>query len=295
MLGAVLLVGGGGCTAALLPGEVVIPGDVPMEVSYGTPGSEYGSTVAWKEGLLVVTAPTAGTLTVGEGSTRVGALWADFWGPHLVYAAANGSGYVDGEERWSVPDALAWAAGDAGVVATDGDRLYLLDRDRSVRAPGISALAIGTDRVLGVQCNPDCAGVAWTMDGEPLGVFAEAGAGGAVGEWDGVAWAGAPDLDVADGRGRAVAEDGREIPGQVGDHLGIAIGGGYVAGEFNKWTVPALERIVALDGHRTYALDQGAEAQPVSLAGDGELLVLGAPFYPHGTAPSGLVAVVAAR
>lgn len=280
------------CTQDLLPGEVVLPGDVPVEVRYGPPSSALGQTVAWREGVLLATAPGTGTVVVGEGGVAVDAVWAGFWGADVVFADVDGEVYVNGEPRWSVPDAVAFASGDTGVVASDGERLHLLDRGRSVRVEGLQAVAVGAERVLGVVCADTCTAQAWDFFGNPLGEWAAAGDGGAVAEWDGVAWAGAPDDETPDGRGRVRGEHGEEVVGEPGDHLGVAIGGGFVAGRFNKWIVPPRGRVVPLAGGEVYALERGGEDQPVALAGDGETLVVGSPSYPHGGTPTGAILTV---
>jgi hypothetical protein len=84
-------------------------------------------------------------------------------------------------------------------------------------------------------------------------------------------------------------EDGREIHGLGGDHLGRAIGGGWTAGTFNKWVVPARARVVPLDGGEVLALEEGAEGQPLAVAAEEGLLVVGAPYEANGGGPAGAV------
>jgi hypothetical protein len=110
-----------------------------------------------------------------------------------------------------------------------------------------------------------------------------------VGEWDGVAWAGDPEEEIPDGGGSVCAEDGRCVHGLVGDHLGAAIGGGFAAGAFNKWVVPARGRVVPLGAGTTYAIERGGENQPLAVAGDGDTLVVGHGQYPAGESPGGAV------
>lgn len=270
----------------------MIPGEVATTLRYGPPASELGASVAWQAGVVLATAPGTGTLTLGDGTVPVDAVYVGWWGPHVVYATAEGVGYVDGEPLWLVPDATAWAAGEAGVVATDGRRLFLLDQHRVIEAPRITTLAMGATRILGLVCADRCEGHTWTLEGEALGRFADGGEGGGIGEWDGVAWVGDPQRETPDGAGMLSAETGEHIRGEPGDHLGGAIGGGYAVGTFNKWIVPARARVVPLVAGETYAMEQGAEDQPLTLAGDARTLVIGAPFYPHGTQPTGALLTV---
>ncbi|MFZ5476333.1 MAG: hypothetical protein ACOZNI_06105, partial [Myxococcota bacterium] len=130
------------------------------------------------------------------------------------------------------------------------------------------------------------------LTGEPLDIDLAAGEGGDVGEWDGVAWAGDPQLDDDDGAGRVCSEAGDCVEGLAGDHLGAAIGGGFAAGSFNKWIVPARARVVPLHGGIVYAMEEGAEIQPLTLDGDDATLIVGAPYHPAHGEPSGVVVEV---
>lgn len=276
-----------GCTGPLLGDERVIPGEVPVDIRYGPPASELGTSLAWRDGVVLATSPGTGTLTIGTGTLPVAATFVGWWGAHVVYASEDGVASVDGVPTWLVSGATAWAAGASGVAATDGRRLVLLAPHVSVDVAGIRALAMGESRVLALVCDEVCEGRAWALDGTELGRFADGGEGGSIGEWAGVAWVGDPQWETPDGAGMLSAETGEHIHGEVGDHFGAAVGGGYAAGTFNKWIVPARARIVPLDGGDTYAMEQGAEDQPLTLAGDGATLVIGAPFYPRGTQPTG--------
>jgi hypothetical protein len=282
----------GGCTAALVPGEVVLPGDRAVDITYGPPASETGATVAWREGRLLATAGATGVLTLGGGSVAADARWAGWWGPSVVVADMFGVISVDGLPTWEVEDAVAFASGEGGMVAADATTLYLLHAGRRVRAEGLVALAVGDERVLGLRCAETCEALAWTLAGEPLGAWGEGGEGGAVTEWRGEAWVSDPDEATPDGRGVVTSESGERIEGEPGDHLGVALGGGYAAGVFNKWIVPPRGRVVPLGDGPVFALERGAEDQPMALSGDAATLVVGAPFYPYGGSPTGAVLVV---
>lgn len=282
-----------GCAADLLPGEAVLGADVPATFTYGSPGARLGASVAWDGASWLAAAPGEGrTWRDGEPSDGSSS-WVGWWEGRAIAVNGEGEVRVDGEVRWTVPDAVAWAAGPDGILAAGGGVLRFVDAEREVPAPGLRAVAWGTGRVLGVVCGDGCAAHAYDLDGVDLGEVAPAGEGGAVGEWDGVAWAGDPEDAAADGAGRVCAEDGRCVEGLAGDHLGGAIGGGYAVGTFNKWVVPARVRVVPLAGGTVYALERGAETQPVVLAGDGATLVVGAPYHPAHGEPSGAVVVAA--
>jgi hypothetical protein len=271
--------------------ELVLPGDVPVEATYGPPYSGLGDSVGWAGG-VVAAAPEGGLLLAGGEMVANDAQWAGAWASRVVHVDATGLVHVDGVPTWEAYESTVFAAGEGGVVASDGERLYLLDRGRSVSLHGIVALGVGAERVVGVVCGERCVGEAWSFFGVSLGELAEAGEGGAAAEWQGIAWFGDPDEDDPDGRGRVRSEDGRELLGEPGDHLGMAIGGGYAAGGFNKWIVPSRARVVPLEAGPAYALERGGEDQPMALAGEGSTLVIGSPLYPHGSEPTGAVFVV---
>ena len=112
---------------------------------------------------------------------------------------------------------------------------------------------------------------------------------GALAFVDGALCSGDPALRVEDAAGEVECEDGTSIVGESGEHLGRAIGGGYVAGGFSPRLLPPRARLVPLGEGPIYTLEAGAEAQPLSLAGDGEVLLVGAPFQAHAGAPAGAV------
>jgi hypothetical protein len=194
--------------------------------------------------------------------------------------------WVDGEVVATQAEARVWAVGDAGVVYADKGRVGLVGGWEVARS-GVGALAIGSRVLARVGDHVE----AWDLDGEELPIDLPAGDGGAVAEWAGVAWAGNPADDEDEGAGRVCAEDGRCVEGEAGDHLGRAIGGGYTVGEFNKWIVPARARVVPLEGGAVYAMEVGAEVQPMAVAGDGGRVIVGAPYYPREGEPAGAAAV----
>lgn len=263
----------------------MIGADVAADWVYGEGGDRLGESVALGAG-VVVAAPGAETAWVDGVASPGPAAWVGWSGERLVRVGVDGEVVIDGEAAGTVPNAKVWAIGDAGIVWATKSALGLLD-GWEVPVTGVGALAVGT-RVL---ARVGGAVRAWDLDGNELPIELEAGDAGAVAEWDGVAWAGDPADVIADGAGRVCAEDGRCVEGEVGDHLGRAIGGGYAVGEFNKWIVPARARVVPLDGGTVYAMEVGAEVQPIAVAGDGARVVVGAPYYPVGGEPAGAAAV----
>ena len=281
------------CTAPLLDGEAVLGVDRTASFTYGGPEERLGAAVAARGAAWLASAPGAGA-TWRDGTRRDEAsAWVGFLGESEVIVTATGEIRVDGAAYGRVADAVGWAVGPRGVLAATVSGLEWLEGTLVVPAQGVRAVAWGEDRLLAVVCEDSgCAGHAWSLDGVPLGAFAPADADGAVGEWRGRAWAGAPAWDEPEGRGRACAEDGACVEGLPGDHLGAAIGGGHTVGTFNKWIVPARSRIVPLEGGTVLALETGAEIQPIVLSGDGGPLVIGAPYQPHDGLPAGAVVTV---
>ncbi len=290
-----------GCAAPLVPGEVVLGVEHAAAFTYGGPGDHLGASVAGRGDRWLASAPGAGQ-TWRDGIPGDGpSLWVGWWGEGEVLVSSGGHVSVGGDERISVPDALAWAAGPAGIVAaTPSGLLFVegewgagegMDDDRLVPVEGLQAVALGVDRVLGLVCAPEgeeCVGSAWSFAGALLGTYARGGDGGAVGEWEGRAWAGAPDWATPEGTGEVCAEDGACRVGLPGDHLGAALGGGYAAGTFNKWIVPPRARVVPLGEGDVYTIETGAELQPITLAGD-DVLVIGLPYAAAHGVPSGAV------
>lgn len=282
-----------GCAAPLVPGEAVLGVERAAAFTFGGPGDRLGASVSARGDSWLASAPGSGQ-TWNDGVPRdVPSAWVGWWGESEVLVNGGGHVTVDGVVRFTVPDATAWAASaDVLVVATPDGLHFLelgLDGGPVVPVEGLVSVAVGVDRALGLVCGPEgCGGYAWSLDGAPLGRFADGGLGGAVGEWDGRAWAGAPAWDDPEGPGEVCAEDGTCHAGLPGDHLGAAVGGGFAAGTFNKWIVPPRARVVALDGGDVFSLEAGAELQPIVLGGDDEL-VIGAPYTAAHGVPSGAV------
>jgi hypothetical protein len=298
--GAALL---GGCAADLLPGERVIGVDIAATRWDGAADERFGASVAagW------ATAPGVPELRAlsddgGEAVVpEVLALWVGEGGEHLYAAGEGGAWWRDGALQGSTFDGGRWAAGPAGVVVADANGWWLPEQQRGFALRDIAAVALGEERVLATVCNPGCTARSWTFDGAEVLLDLRVGEGGAIAEWQGEVWAGSPDDDAPDGAGQVCNEHGTCIVGEVGDHLGRTIGGGYAAGTFNKWVVPARARIVPLSSDvqrgEVLVLEAGAEDQPLALAGsagdsgagDGASLWIGAPYFAQQGQPGGVV------
>ncbi len=280
-----------GCGADLLPGEVVVGTDIPSERWDGAPDERFGAALAvGPEGAWATAAgvPELRRLDAAD-TTLLPATWTGAGAGHVYAAAVDGRWWIDGEEQAGVGVGVTWAAGGLGAAFVDATGWTLPLTGVSVRAPHVSALAVGDARVLAMA---EGVVYAWDAAGGELPIALSGGDGGALGEWRGVAWAGSPEDDIADGAGQVCDELGACIDGQVGDHLGRVIGGGYAAGTFNKWIVPARARYVPLDGGVVLAVDDGAEDQPLSVAGDDITAWLGAPYFAEDGLPGGAVFAV---
>lgn len=277
-----------GCTAPLVPGELVIGEDIPAEFRYGTENSRLGDQVVLgPNGLL---ASASGEAEVYWDEEPVGGpfKWLGWWGLRRVQAN-DSELWVDGQLWTTLEGIQALAAGEGGVFAATRQRLFALDQNWSLPVAGVRRLAVGQERLLAVVCAPGCVGKAWTFSGEELGEVVPAGEGGDITEWQGVAWAGAPGWKEDLAPGKVCSEQGICIEGVAGDHLGAAIAGGYSLGMYNKEITPPRQRVIPLYGGPILSLEQGLELHRVDLTGDGESLVVGVPFMPHAGATTGAV------
>ncbi len=290
-LALLLAVAATGCTTELLPGELVLGVDVPVQTWWGTEASRLGDRVAWSGTAAAATAPTAHELWV-EGEAGAADATALAWaGDTLVWAGPSGGGVGD-EARADLAGVRAMAGFDGAVALAGRDGVALLD-GVGFSTKAADAVALDDTRVAARACADDGACTLRTWDrvsGADLGeADLPAGDGGALAFVDGALCSGDPALRVEDAAGEVECEDGTSIVGESGEHLGRAIGGGYVAGGFSPRLLPPRARLVPLGEGPIYTLEAGAEAQPLSLAGDGEVLLVGAPFQAHAGAPAGAV------
>lgn len=292
-----------GCGDDLLSAESVLGVDVPVEATYGGETSELGSSVAWSGSSWAAAAPGAGEVWVDGEVTATGdappasAAFVGWMGEALVRAGPGGA-VVNGEVLPELSGSV-FAVSSYGLFAWSEGTLTL-NGGGSAPVAGVQGLTTDTAQVLALVCSGACEPMGWvlmeSLDLVPLFGFGEAegagGPGGAIAIDFGAVCVGNPRLDDPDGAGSVTCSDGRHIEGEPGDHLGIAIGGGYAAGTFNKWVVPPRARILPLDGGEVLVLEEGAENQPIALAGDESTLIIGAPFHPRDGMPSGAVFVV---
>lgn len=290
-----------GCTDDLLPGESVVGTDIAAEVTYGEPDDRLGDSLAWNGSVMAAAAPgRPGVLLGGEVVEGPGA-WVGYWGEALVRVGPSGA-TRDGEalgESEALGRASALAASSVGLYYASATAVHRYGGER-VAVAGVIALAADETRVVALVCEPavDCVVEAFTPELVPAGPVLVAGerlVGGADGILAleaGVVCVGDPELDRDDAGGRVRCEDGRELVGGQGDHVGRGIAAGYAAGVFNRWMVPPRARVWPIDGGEVLVVEVGAEGQVLTLAGDADTLFIGAPFHPRGGQPSGAVFTV---
>lgn len=286
-----------GCSSDLLPGELVVPGELAAVSYEGSPGSALGASVALGEQDLLAGATGSGSaLLLQSGAESFGpaglGAWT-WWRDELPFAAvADGGVYrVDGEQAalvFETPGATSFAAGWAAdgfrvvssssrgvqIFGAEGERLGSLDLS------GVQRVALGQERVLALRCDAaGCGAYAWyPADGE-LELLGQAGDGGGLVEAEGVAWWGDPELDEESGAGRVCSELGDCIEGLLGDHMGRSLCESHAAGVFNTWLQPARIRIVPLQGGSVLAVDRSAPTRPPALHQRDGLLAIGLPGY----------------
>ncbi len=290
-----------GCTEDLLPGESVVGAEVLAEVTYGEPDDRLGETLTWNGSVLAAAAPGGPAVLVdGERLEGPGA-WVGYWGERLVRIGPAGA-TADGEPLGKLEElAGAVALAASSVSLYYAGRTHIRGYDGwAIPVSGVEALAADDERVVALVCEPDgaCVVEAFDPDLSPLGpVLGDGepltgGADGVVVIEDGVVCVGDPELQLDDAGGRVSCEDGRELRGAQGDHVGRGIAAGYAAGVFNRSVVPPRARIWPLDGGEVLVVEVGAEGQVLTLVGDADTLFIGAPFHPRGGQPSGAVFTV---
>jgi len=280
-----------GC-APLLPGERVLGDELAALRIDGDEGSLLGASVAvgrlGEEPALAAFAPGAGEVrlfglqgqplrVIELGEARQ--LSLAFEGG-LLYLLIPGTGLLlhdeDGE-RERVEDPLSTAM----AFCPDGEL-------RLLAAPG-GALACGPQgQDLRAQ---DCDGSRCEvlLDGVPVG---DGSPGSAVGFHGSLACWGRAALEEELAGGGVVCTDGRALQGEAEEHLGLALGGGRVAGRVSKALRPTRARLPHLDGGLTWTVDVAVEASGLALAqGDGQIAV-GVPGYPGRSSGEGRVYLV---
>ncbi len=283
-----------GCAADLLPGELVVPGELGATSWRGEPGSSLGAAVALGDSALLAGAPTASQVVELVGGRRIEGVpqlgrWV-WWHDGAAFAAREDGVYsVDGdtaELHFLTPGAVTFTSGElhgSFVVATaTDDGVQVWDDGGSLLArlthPGVQQLAIGQERVLLLICADEvCEASSWDTQTDQREVLGSAGRGGAIIEVEGVAWWGDPQLDLPTAPGVVHSERGDLLEGLEGDHLGRRLCATHAAGIFNTWIVPARLRLVPLVDGPVLAIDRGEPTRPPALHSDGRRLAIGLP------------------
>ena len=284
-----------GCAADLLPGELVVPGEVAATSYRGSDGALLGAGVALRDGALLVGAPGLGQVLRADsgqwsfGETGLGR-WVWWDGPDPRAALAGDGVYAVGgaeaELLWTTPGVVAFDAGSMAdgarvVGATPHDLLLWSERGElvaSLAQVGVQRVAIGRERVLMIVCvGADCEALAWHAGTDTLSSLGPAGDGGAVVGGDDVAWGSDPELADAFGSGWVCSEDGACHAGLEGDHLGRSLCATHASGVFNTWIVPARLRVVPLSTGPVLAIDRGAPSRSANLHSQGGMLAIGLP------------------
>lgn len=291
-----------GCTHPLLVGELVVPGDLPVEAWWGADGAALGTDVAVRaDGEVAALAPGEGAVWVGrpgEEALRVdrselsaAAVWFDAKGRVVVGSPREGVTVWTGD-AWEaigrVDEALVYRGGPFGWAAATPEGVVHSD-GRSWAVAGVRTLALDERRVVALACGVTCEAWDLGLDAARVG---PAGDGGDVALEDGVAWWGDPELTDAVGAGRAVSETGEQVEGLPGDHLGRRLGGGWVSGSLNEHTVPRRLRLLPLAGGEALAVDRLVAGTPAAMAVGPDGLVVGLAAWPGAAGRAGAVLVV---
>ena len=278
-----------GCVQPWLAGECTVPGDVETTTLEGTVGSEFGISLAFEHGALLMGAPGAGSVhawptgEVWNGVDGLGA-WV-FWEDGVPHAVVRGDGsYRLTEEvvpEHAMPGVQAFAFGSLNGLPTrvwaDGFEVVRLTggEEQSIQIAGVTQLVVGDSWVLGVRCDTASCEV-WRWDGEAVEVepIAESGLGARVAEESGVFWWSDPMLGQDLGTGRVTTEDGEVFEGLPGDHLGRSLSSRFASGVVNKSTVPMRARVIERSG-QVWAVSDAEENAWVSTAEDLDRVAFG--------------------
>lgn len=268
------------CGGDLLPGEVVLGDEREAVVVEGQAEAALGEAVAASGGRVLAGLPGVGEAWLLD---QEGARLATLVGPAGFGAQV---GFL-GDRAWITieEEALQWfdlSAEEPALVeevALDGARTVAVCPDGRVltrmgKGESVACTAAGQ---LETSCEA-AEGCRVLLDGAEIGRTTE-GAGLA---FDGeIPCYGIPSLDTDPLPGEARCQDGRQVAGTEGDHLGVALAGARVAGVMDKWKAPGRARILPLDGGEIWAVDRAAERSRLSLAVDVDsgLFVVGVPGF----------------
>ncbi len=271
-----------GCTDDLLPGELVIPGELRATITSSTDILGFGSDVAVDEhGDQVVAA------AVDSG-------WAGWpGGDHVLIPNATSMNV------WFDSGRATLGAGDFGVLDIEsGELLHEIEGVRTIRGYDGGWIAALPDRVIhsngvewllsdprvvdasetlrvAISCEIGECSAFQLLDEGTVVLLGEAGDGGDI--WiDGeTIWWGSPSLNIDGDPGRVNNSIGEEVTGLEGDHIGRSIGGGYTTGGLNWHLSPRRVIVHSLDGGQSVTLDGMSGPGSIALGGSETLLVLG--------------------
>jgi len=280
------------CSSPLLPGELVLGEEVAAVVVDGEAGSSFGAALA-----VGIDSEDALTILVGAPDTdtvyALDAQGSERWSVSGSEGLGTRVGWVgDRPWAWAPGAGVFWLEGDlqqeaalpaatAVSLCPDGEVAFRDGKGESIACDEEGPISTSCD---GPSCQVDRAGS--SLDG------AETSAGSAVGFWGEIACIGDARIEQDESPGVARCEDGTTLSGEPGDHLGLAFGGGRVAGVFNRHTRPPRARIVSLSDQSVWAVDRAAERSRIALGGAEGLVVVGVPGFGASQAREGRVFIV---
>jgi len=247
----------------LTPGEYVLGDEIPAEVLQGPEG--FGQSVASSGQSVAISFPV-----------RVGPVQA----PKQTFDIGNVRRVgltEEGPWAWVEPDHIVYGDGfEQGSTMPGATFVDRCPNGDFVSVTGVGESVACSERgVLSTLCADGVCSV-HIDDGPKLD---EVSPGGALGWLDGRACWGDPQLLDEQAAGRVACEDGLEVQGLPGDHLGLSIGGGRASGRFNRHIVPPRLRIVPLQKGDVWLVDRAAENSRVSLDSSSAGTVIGVPHF----------------
>ncbi len=273
---------------ALLLDELVLGEEIQAAEVEGAALSALGAAVAVEGERALIGAPGSGeVLLVDADGEEVWRIWGGAGLGQRVWLA-DGQGYA-----WKVGEGI-FAVGPAGAsLILSAPQAAAIDRCPDGTwwsSSGIGdAVRCTEEGLLWLRCEQaECA----VQQGEDGAVLGQTSAGSAVDWIEGVACWGDARLEDDPSPGAVQCADGRTWEGLDGDHLGAAMGGGWSAGVFNKWQVPARARLVRLDDGRIWTVDRAAERSRIAVDSSSALVAVGVPGWSSREASEGRVFLV---
>jgi len=269
------------CGPTLLPEELVLPGGFPAQYWFSDVEG-FGAQLAWSAGDLWSSSDAAGQVFLGHDLVFESGFPGRGHFPWIqngsLEVGVSGEGVFDatGQLLVSVPGALHFAAFEGHWVAAMPDKV-VDSQGQEWPLGNVRKVAVDANRVAALSCDAEECGV--FVLGDTLERLGEGDPAGGLGFWSGELWWGMPELERDGAAGLVISENGNEVHGIGGDHLGRRVGGGYVAGSLNLRTQPRRLRIVSLEGGRVFALDQATGSGSVALAAREGSLAIGVPGW----------------